>query len=404
MIIRQLVPTAEDLTVKDILAPFEVPTASPSMPFDDDAISLAVALGRRLSTDREARRQPALQALAFWMRKAELLRLRESAMRLEEDGTILVPRGTVFHLPPANVDTLFVYSWLLALLAGNRNIVRLSSRGSGQAELLVRVVNEVLTEHAGSPAADGTVMLSYGRDAVITGALSAVCDVRVIWGGDTTVHAVRKVPLPARAIELAFPDRYSFAAIDAMTVLGLEAPALAELADKFYNDTYWFDQLGCSSPRVVAWVGEASAHEAAARFALALHSRIQARGYHVDVGTALAIDTPVTAVHWVANELAIIDLDNLDGLGRDHPGGGTMFQVCIPSLDSLAQVLTARDQTLSHFGFSREVLVGFVRRLGARAFDRLVPMGTALQFNRMWDGFDLIAQFTRHVSVVGSDK
>ncbi|MFC6804089.1 acyl-CoA reductase [Deinococcus caeni] len=39
-----------------------------------------------------------------------------------------MPRGLVFHVPPANVDTIFIYSWLMSVLAGNRNVIRLSSR------------------------------------------------------------------------------------------------------------------------------------------------------------------------------------------------------------------------------------------------------------------------------------
>jgi hypothetical protein len=138
---------------------------------------------------------------------------------------------------------------------------------------------------------------------------------------------------------------------------------------------------------------------------------VRARGYGVDVGTALAkrtfafrtaIDAEVQAVHWIANELAVIELAELGTLVRDHPGGGLLFQVGVERLDALAPILTARDQTLSHFGFERAELVAFVHRLGASAFDRLVPVGSALQFDRVWDGFDLIAQFTRNVTVTGS--
>ena len=33
-------------------------------------------------------------------------------------------------------------------------------------------------------------------------------------------------------------------------------PIGINFADKFFNDAYWFDQAGCSSPRLVAWCGE----------------------------------------------------------------------------------------------------------------------------------------------------
>ena len=411
MNVQQLVPAIQDRNLTELLAPF-MTRGAVTMPFAPDALALALSLGRRIARDAHARKQPALQALAFWLRKTELVRLQNAGHRIEDAGTVLVPRGTVFHLPPANVDTLFVYSWILALLAGNRNLVRLSSRGVPQASVLVRLVNEALAEHVGTPAGDGTVMLSYGHEAEITRALSAVCDVRVIWGGDATVNAVRAVPLPPRAIELAFPDRYSFAALNAAAISALTDEELNAVADRVYIDTYWFDQLGCSSPRVLVWVGEtAQCGVAAKRFVSALQTRVRARGYTVDVGTALAkrtfafraaIDSDVQSVHWVSNELIVIEIADVGALKREHPGGGLLFQVSIESLDALEPILTARDQTLSHYGFAREELVAFVHRLGTSAFDRLVPVGSALQFDRVWDGFDLLAQFTRNVTVTGS--
>src|SRR5229473_1854189 len=52
---------------------------------------------------------------------------------LTPGGVRRFPRGLVFHVPPANVDTIFVYSWALSALAGNRNVVRISPRAAGAA-------------------------------------------------------------------------------------------------------------------------------------------------------------------------------------------------------------------------------------------------------------------------------
>ncbi len=408
--IERLVPRGEDCSVDDLLRPFREQAAA-ERPFSDAALAIAESVSRRLATNAEARRHPALQALAFWIRRAALMRLREAYDRRAEDGVVRVPRGTVFHLPPANVDTIFVYSWLLALLAGNRSIVRVSARGGEQVHLLVRVIGETLDEHRGAPLARGTALIRYGHDAAITTALSASCDVRVIWGGDESVRAIRAVPLPPRAIELAFPDRFSFAAARAGAVLALSSESLADLAGRLFNDTYWFDQMGCSSPRVLVWVGtDAACAQAADRLMGALSERIVEARYAVDVGTALAkrtfafgevLDHGVSRVDWRSNQLTLLTQPDILAIGRSHPGGGLLTQVMATSLDALGPVLEARDQTLAHFGFSQSELVEFVESLGARAFDRLVPIGEALQFHRIWDGHDLLAEFTRPVLVSG---
>jgi hypothetical protein len=39
-------------------------------------------------------------------------------------------------------------------------------------------------------------MVTYDRSDAISGALSKAADLRVIWGGDTAVNALRQYPLP----------------------------------------------------------------------------------------------------------------------------------------------------------------------------------------------------------------
>ena len=34
-----------------------------------------------------------------------------------------------------------------------------------------------------------------------------------------------------------------------------------------------------------------------------------------------------------------------------------------------------------------------------RGIDRVVPIGNALDFNSIWDGYDLVEQFSRKVSI-----
>ena len=71
----------------------------------------------------------------------------------------------------------------------------------------------------------------------------------------------------------------------------------------------------------------------------------------------------------------------------------------VASLDDLVGLISRKDQTLSCFGFGREELETFVRRLAGRGIDRVVPFGSALAFSAVWDGYDLPAEFTRLVTL-----
>ena len=54
-----------------------------------------------------------------------------------------------------------------------------------------------------------TNVISYERNDDITREISAVCDARVIWGGDATVSHIRSMSTKPRCLDICFADRYS---------------------------------------------------------------------------------------------------------------------------------------------------------------------------------------------------
>jgi hypothetical protein len=68
-------------------------------------------------------------------------------------------------------------------------------------------------------------------------------------------------------------------------------------------------------------------------------------------------------------------------------------------LEELVPLLTERDQTLSYFGFARSQLKELALSLPIRAIDRIVPIGTALNFSTIWDGGNLLQSFSRQVDL-----
>lgn len=405
-VLRQVLPHAADVP----LAALAEPTAAAELtPFAPATLDFCAALSTALARGAETRALPAVQALAFWMRRAELVRLGDRFRASETPETVLVPRGTVFHLPPANVDTMFVYSWLIALLTGNRSVIRLSTRRSAQGDAIVAVLARTLAEHGTDALRAATTMVAYGHDAEVTRALSARCDVRVIWGGDRTVETIRALPLPPHARELTFPDRSSLAVLDAARYCALDAAQRERLAERFYNDVYWFDQLGCSSPRAVVWRGGAGlVGPASEAFFDALSAVVRRKAYQVETGAALAklayahrtaLDRAVERGVLLSNEVAVLSLRDAAALPEDHPGGGLFFQLRVDALEELVPLCRRRDQTLSHFGFAQDELVALARALNGRGIDRMVPVGQALAFGHVWDGMDLLQEFTRRVVV-----
>jgi len=376
-------------------------------PFDPRVLEFAEDLARRLRRHPRARTAPALLALSHWIRPAGIAALREHWDRIcSVPGVIRTPRGVVFHLPPTNVDTLFVYSWLLSALAGNANVIRLSPTAIETGSSLVETVVETLDEHPGVAAT--TAIVSYGHDTSVTERLSA-SDVRVIWGGDEAVRTIRSVPLAVHATELVFPDRFSFVVVGAEQFASVPDVDVDVAVHGFVNDAYWFDQLGCSSPRMIVWVGspEHSA-EAAERFRAALVRHLDDEERAVPTSAVIAklvfaavrsADGATERVDWTSNEATFVTLDSLRSLDRHGPGGGLFQQVTVSDLGEVTEHIARRDQTVTHWGIRRTELESFAASLGARGVERLVPVGRALEFSNHWDGHDLLHAFSRGLVV-----
>ena len=93
---------------------------------DDLILSFFSDLSKRILRESFFKTEPSFFALAFWLRKSNIKRILNENIRT--DNFALKPLGKVFHLCPWNVDTMFIYSLVLALLGGNKNVVRISAK------------------------------------------------------------------------------------------------------------------------------------------------------------------------------------------------------------------------------------------------------------------------------------
>ena len=400
MIVTELLPKATQRPLAEILDRLD---AAPSLlPFDPAALGMLGDLSRRILAAKDLARQADAVALGYWLRPTNLARLADRYPPLA-DGSLRVPAGLAFHIPPSNVDMMFAYSWAAGLIAGNRQIVRLSRRRGELADRLLAVIGEL--------ADTRSAFIEYDRDDAITAAISARCDLRVIWGGDAAVAAIRAVPLAPHAKETVFADRLSMTLLSAPTMLALDDAALTDLAGRLFNDVLTFDQMACSSPRRLIWVGPAEAADAAEkRLTTAMAAEIRRRGYRIATATALekyaaacraAIRGPVRAIEMRRTDWVLVDLGDGPASPPDasHPGAGLLYRCRVDDVVAIAPMIDRSVQTLTHFGIDRATLENLARLLAGKGIDRMVPLGEALAFDLTWDGDDLIDEFTRRVVI-----
>jgi hypothetical protein len=378
-------------------------------PFSKEVLTFIDKLSLALMRSPVARNQPELTALAFWMRKANIEKLRV-AMQEKIGNAFLTPRGTVFHIAPSNVDTIFVYSWLLSMLVGNRNIVRLSSKESIQTDTLIQHLKELVSLPEHKQIAERNILVKYPPNDEITATLSSLCDVRTIWGGNSTVQQIRKTPIPPTAIDIAFANKYSLSLINAQKWLDTPQIDKQKLSESFYNDSYWFDQMACSSPRLVLWVGSLeSAKLASDDFWSILTNIIQSKHNRFTdadyvnklVSTQnLAITNKIKVQPTKNNDLIRIWLEEPALHIKNHCGSGLFFESCLSSIDQLHSLLNRSVQTVTYAGFTKEEILTFLKKKPALGIDRIVPFGQALDFSPTWDGFDLLRTFMREITVL----
>ena len=381
-----------------IAATLAAPRAAP---FALERLALVDAVRKAILADSEARSRPEMVALAFWARAASLAVLA----RTLDDGHSRSPRGAALHIAPGNVDTMFLYSALLSVLAGNVNIVRVSGRESEALTLLLRLLNEAMATLP-PELRNCLLIVRYPAEKIINDALSAMVDVRVIWGGDETVREVRASPLPPHATELTFPSKVSAAVIDAAAWTA--APDQTEQARRFALDAITFGQQACSSPLALFWRGDAAAVAAAqATFWPLVEAAIAAAGEpfaaraSVDKLVAeqmLAAAGP--AQHRTTHDyrLRVTQTPQLTRLTRTA-GDGFFVERRIDALGDLAELIDRDWQTIASFGVAGEDWRAMLAAARPHGVDQVVPFGQALAFGHIWDGVNLLTSLTRIVSI-----
>ncbi len=371
--------------------------------FAEETMDFLDQLSRRIRSSGKAKAYPELLSFGFWCRRQHLAREKDQYQTREPEA-VRVGRGFSLHIVPSNIPLMFAYSMASALLAGNMAAVRLPARTSPQEQVLVELLEA---------AAKGTaweariVLIRYGHQKEITDRLSALCDLRILWGGNASLTELRKSPVQGGTVDLAFGDRRSAAVLDGAALLALEEGELQLLAQRFYGDTYLYDQNACASPALVYWQGSKDMVKAAQkRFWQAVGSVARER-YELSGNTALqkwekalklAAACPGIRVEHQENYVLRIQLEDLTEHVWDHTMYGGFFLECSgESLEGLRPALGRRCQTLACFGLRPGVLARRIAAWGVKGVDRIVSVGRALDFELYWDGMDLIGMMSRRI-------
>lgn len=376
-----------------------LPQERPLEIFSPMVLDFWAQVSAHLLANKKAKSFPDVATFAFFCRKAHLLRLEKPYA----NAGLRWGRGVIFHIAPSNVPVNFAYSLLAGMLAGNANIVRVSTKAFEQVDLICEAMQMVIGRDEFMPLRDRLCVLRYERDVAVNAQLSALADVRVIWGGDASIAEIRRAELPPKAYDITFSDRYSFALLQADAVLS--HTDLLGLARAFYNDTYLFDQNACSAPRLVIWQGdEQNVQLAKASFWAAVQRLLD--DYVID-GVAAIDKLSTLCIHaddatggrlvpTQTNKLWRVKVERLSSDMDSHRcAAGYFLEYTTTDLNEIAVAVNRKYQTLSYFGYTAQQMNSFLRQARFMGIDRVVPVGKTTDFDLIWDGHDLIRGLSR---------
>lgn len=372
-------------------------------PFDERVVDFLGDVSKILMSNPLSKKYSDVVTFAFWIRKGSVLKLKE---RFSEKNTEVyrLGRGVTFHIAPSNVPVNFAYSLVSGLLTGNINIVRVPGKDFEQVSIITEAINQVLTER--SELKGYIYLVKYERDKDVNDLLSSLADTRIIWGGDETIASLRLSPLQPRSTEITFADRFSLSVIDSDQYLKIENKESVAL--DFYNDTYFSDQNACTSPRIVIWTGSEKV-KAKDLFWKNLHELVKRKYAFQDIQSVnkltsvykvFAAFKGARIVRCEDNLITRVLLDSIpEGLMDYRENSGFFFEYdCDNIMDIRSLCDDKRCQTIGLLGDSN--ILGPLLRSGIKGVDRVVPMGHTMEFDLIWDGYDLYSSLTRIIDGV----
>lgn len=379
----------------------------PAEIFSDERIKFLTALSSALFNSFNVRSMPDVATFAYWCRKSNLVNLRDQG---KLHNKFKMGLGLSFHICPSNVPINFAFSLAFGLLAGNTCVLRLPTRESSTIDVLIETITKILALPEYANLKKEILIARFQRDEEVNKFWLSVADCRIVWGGDETVNHFRSLPSRPRSREVAFPDRYSFCILNPNAVNAMNDDDLKKLCINLFNDLYLMDQAACSSPQLVAWIGKgeevliakmrlwpALVEIVAERYDL---KAIHAVDKYVDICQMAINNESVIAIERSENLLYRVELASVS-IDQDKCRGyfGTIHEVTLQAIKDVTPIVNERYQTLTYFGFMPEEIRSVIASQKLRGIDRVVPVGSAIDMDLVWDGYDIVASLSREVVI-----
>lgn len=373
----------------------------PIRPFDDLVINFLNDFQKKISKTNINNRYTDISALVFWLRKQHLFKIKKNY----EDGNIRIGLGIAFHITPSNMPLNFFYSYILGLLSGNVNFVKIPNKNFDQIKIIDTILTELFCKKKYNTIKKMSIFIRYSRNNKIISEISNICNVRIIWGGDSAITEIRKNILLPKSREITFSDRYSCSLINANKLSKLKENDFKNLCRSFFSDGYLIDQNACTSPHLILWLGKNQ--KIKKKFWNEVY-KIVLKNYDLpeigslDKYTLFCSDLINNKIRKNNKINSYLYVNQLISLPKDITSlrgkWGYFYEYKLKNLDEIVQIINEKFQTVSCFGFDNKRIVNLLVNNNSLGVDRVVPIGQAHVMNLKWDGYDMINSLSRIIN------
>ncbi len=326
----------------------------------------------------------------------------------KEDFSKSLPRGLVLNIPSSNISMMPFYTWIPSFLSGNSNFIRLSRKLDIE---LVKKIISFIDDAIGTIESSRQVFYSGYIDDELTKILSQNCDVRMLWGNDSTLRDIKRNYPTSAVLELNYKNRNSAALIDSKDYLAMQIESRRIFLKNYLNDSLSFSFAACSSPQYTFWVGSKEDNlDAQLLFLKDLKCHFQ----KPDIDKAIITTNNFYSLQssLLKNSLKLkndflicgrglitIEANKLSSFSSQYIDSNTFF-ISLDSLDQLIEFFPDNIQTLTYTkNINKDFIRNLPRLLNYKCPDRIVKLGQALSFNIVWDGINFFNALTRNISI-----
>lgn len=354
--------------------------------------------------------------LSMWLKKKNLSQLivkelgnehmQGKSWFFENSQYRFFPAGIVGHWPASNVEILSIISLVCSLLGGNHALLRVPSALTVELQSLLNLLEQADPDHS---LQDRFEVVSYPHTRTdIHEELARNVDGAMIWGGEDSVSANRKLPFKPTAQTAIFGPRISVAVIDKDA--WQDPRSLSKLCTRLTREVWQFDQAACTSPQILFM--EQSSSDDIAPFLVSLRNAFEHENRlhpreQIDPHKSYSILEARAEFARLNPDSKMLIPANPDWSIFVHPEvvlprvvqGKTLHVVPVCDLGEVIALLDRDIQTIGTAISDPEKESDFALKAASRGVDRIVKLGLMHIFDSPWDGVEVIKCMMRKIKI-----